>query len=196
MKFLILALLPIVLGVAIGYLTGGRLSALFGQFRALWLLWLAVAVQTLHNRSAGARHLVADRVGVSLLAVVFGIGLLWLALNLRPWRPIMRCAGVLVLIGAAANCAAIAANGRMPYSVTAAAIAGVPPGATTPKNEPALADSRLTYLGDVIPIPGLHKIASVGDVLIATGTIVLLAAAMRRRDRTEIAGPTTEGGDK
>jgi hypothetical protein len=181
----ILALIPVAAGVGVGYLLGGRLSELGGRFRAVWLLWLAVAVQVLHNSSAAARRVVPDRAGVSMLVIVFGIGLLWLAVNLWHWQPAMRYAGVVVMIGALANGAAVAANGRMPYSVSAAASAGVPAGATTPKNEPALDHTRLTLLADNIPIPPMHKIVSVGDALIAAGTVVLLAAGMRRRSVAE-----------
>jgi hypothetical protein len=102
--FVILALAPIVAGVCVGYLIGGRLSELVGRFRAVWLLWLAAAVQTLHHSSAGARRVVADRLGVSMLMIVFGIGLLWMALNLRHWQPAMRYAGAVLMIGAIANC--------------------------------------------------------------------------------------------
>jgi hypothetical protein len=177
----ILALAPIVAGVGVGYLIGGRLSELVGRFRAVWLLWLAAAVQTLHQSSAAARRVITDHFGVSMLMIVFGVGLLWMVLNLRHWQIPMRCAGVVLMIGAIANCSAVAANGRMPYSPRAAALAGVPAGATTTKNEPALSTSRLTLLGDNFPIPPLHKIVSAGDVLIAAGTIALLAAGMHRR---------------
>jgi hypothetical protein len=177
----ILALTPIVAGIGAGYLTGGRLSELVGRFRAVWLLWLAAAVQMFHQSSATARRVITDHLGVSMLMIVFGVGLLWMALNLRHWQTPMRCAGVVLMAGAIANCSAVAANGRMPYSPHAAALAGVPAGATTTKNEPALNTSRLTLLGDNFPIPPMHKIVSAGDVLIAAGTIALLAAGMRRR---------------
>jgi hypothetical protein len=184
--FAILALAPIVTGVGIGYLCGGRLSELSGRFRAVWLLWLAAAVQALHNASARTRHVVTDRMGVSMLIIVFGIGLLWMAVNLRHWKSAMRLAGVVVMIGAIANCAAVVANGRMPYSAEAAAIVGVPAGATTPKNEPAVDHTRLVWLIDNLPIPLINKIVSVGDVLIAAGTVALLVSAMRRRRLAEV----------
>ena len=185
-RFAILALAPMAIGVGIGYLWGGRLSELSGRFRAVWLLWVAVAVQTLHNTSASARRVVTDRVGGSLLIIVFGIGLLWLAINLRSWPAPMRFAGAAIMIGAIANGAAVLANGRMPYSADAAAMVGVPAGATTPKNQPATDHSRLMWLADNFPVPPLHKIVSVGDVLIAAGTVALLATAMRRRRSAEV----------
>ena len=169
-------------GAGLGYAGGGRLSELIGRFHAVWLLWLAVGVQLVHNESSGARRFVADHLGVSMLVVVFGVGLVWMAINLWRWEPAMRYAGAVVLIGAMANFSAMAANGRMPYSAGAAATAGVPLGATTPKNEPAGRHTRLALLADNLPIAPLHKIVSVGDVLIGAGTVALLAAAMRRRN--------------
>lgn len=197
-EFLMLAVGPAVLGVVVGYLTGGRLSEAAGRFRALWLLWLACGVQALHLRAAGVRQVVENRLGVPMLAAVFGIGLAWLLVNLRSWPSPLRWAGTIALIGALCNGIAIAANGRMPYSPAAAAAAGVAPGATTPKNAPATDDSSLVFLGDVIPVPGLHKIVSVGDVLISLGVVLLLAMAMRAKEVTgdaiQDSFPSAAGG--
>ena len=87
---------------------------------------------------------------------------------------------MLVVLGALANGTAIAANGRMPYSVGAALRVGMDPTLTTPKNAPANSDTRLQALGDVIPLPGLRKIVSPGDVAIAVGVTVFVAAGMAR----------------
>jgi hypothetical protein len=168
--FLVLACAPVALGLGIGALAGGRLHRLAGWFRWTWLLWLAVAVQVLHT------YVLADR-GITVLPVVFGIGLVWLGLNLRHWPASGRIAGLTILAGVLSNGVAVLANGRMPYSRAAAEIVGA--SGTTPKNEPMSADSRLTFLGDVIPVPGLDKIVSVGDVLIVVGTVALLVLAMR-----------------
>ncbi|MFS8096736.1 DUF5317 domain-containing protein [Lentzea alba] len=174
-EFLVLALLPVVFGIALGHLTGGRLVEVAGRFRALWLLWLACAVQALQMRA--------------LLPVVFAIGLAWLVVNLRAWPSSLRWAGFVALTGATCNGIAIALNGRMPYSRAAAELVGVPPGAATSKNAPADSDTRLLFLGDVIPVPALHKIVSVGDVLIALGVVLLLALAMQPvKSRKEVMG--------
>src|SRR6185295_19486743 len=73
--------------------------------------------------------------------------------------------------------------GRMPYAPAAAARVGLAPGLTTPKNAPADTGTRLGLLGDVIPVPPLHKVVSPGDVLIAIGVCAVVALAMRSHRR-------------
>lgn len=170
-----LVLAPVLVGVVAGYAAGGRLSTMAGRLRALWLLWAAVAAQVGQFYLDGAR--------VPLLVAVYALVLGWLILNLRGWTPAMRVAVGIVLLGLAFNAAAIAANGRMPYSPRAAAQVGIPAGETTAKNEPANQDTRLAVLGDVIPVTAVRKVISIGDVFIALGGAALIAAAMRRDRR-------------
>lgn len=170
-----LVLVPVLVGIAAGYAAGGRLTTMVGRLRALWLLWVAVAAQ------AGQFYL--DGARVPLLVVVYGLVLGWLILNLRGWTPAMRVAVGVVLLGLALNAAAIAANGRMPYSPQAAAQVGLPAGETTAKNEPSDQDTRLAPLGDVIPVAAVRKVISIGDVFIALGGAALIATAMCRARR-------------
>ncbi len=87
----------------------------------------------------------------------------------------------LIVLGAIVNGLAIAANGRMPYSPQAAVRAHLPATVTGPKHKPAGDGTRLAFLGDVIPLPPLHKIISAGDLLIAAGVSAAVAVAVRRR---------------
>jgi hypothetical protein len=191
LAFVALAVAPILAGMAIGYLTGGRLSVLAGQFHHLWLLWLAVSLQGLQTASPDIRHAVEAALHVPMLVVVSAVGVLWLVLNLGRWSRGMRLAGLLVLAGGLANAVAMGANGRMPYSGAAAKIIGLAPGATTPKNQPAAGDSHLVFLADVIPLPGLHKIVSIGDGLILTGAVLLVVTAMRVKEVKRATNPDT-----
>jgi hypothetical protein len=84
----------------------------------------------------------------------------------------------LVALGTASNTAAIAANGGiMPASRRAVALTHL----ATPAgfaNSAAVAHPRLAFLGDVLPTPPwlpLHNVASVGDFLILTGALLLVA---------------------
>jgi hypothetical protein len=113
---------------------------------------------------------------VSGLAVVFGVVLTWLALNLPRWPAALRVAGVLIVLGAVLNGAAIALNGRMPYAAPAAH--------DTAKNVAADDRTRAARLGDTIPIAPLHALISPGDILIGGGACAFVLLAMRRR-RTE-----------
>lgn len=164
-------------GVLAGYLTGGSLAGLLSiRLRALWLLWLAAVVQAgeLYARTLGHHW------RLPLLVITFALAGAWLAANL-PGRPVvMTTAGCVALAGGLANGVAIAANGRMPYLPAAARTDQIAPGLVTPKNVAAAPGSHLTAaLGDTIPVPPLHAIISIGDVLITIATIALIATAMR-----------------
>lgn len=106
--------------------------------------------------------------------------------NLRDRSGGVRLAIVVLLVGGALNGAAIAANGRMPFSVPAALAAGRPLAeindpATHIKNEPASQRTRLPALGDIIPLAPVGKVLSVGDVALLIGIALFVAAAMRPR---------------
>ncbi|RJL30902.1 DUF5317 family protein [Bailinhaonella thermotolerans] len=174
--FLVLAGVPVVAGVVAGFWRGGSLDGIAGGFRGLWLLWLAVGTQVAHAYLGG---------GAAFLALTFLIVLGWVAVNLAGFSPGMRGGAGLVLGGAVMNGVAIAVNGAMPYSAWAAEVIGLPAGSATAKNEPETAGTRLMFLADVIPVPGLQKIVSLGDVAISVGSALLIAAAMRRHPRKE-----------
>ncbi|GIF98245.1 DUF5317 family protein [Catellatospora citrea] len=188
---LILLIAPPAVGVIVGYACGGRLGELrYIRLSALWLLWLAAAVQAAQYYVTPLRH-------PALLVVVFGLVLWWLARNLPTWPLAIRVAGVAITVGALANGLTIALNGRMPYEPTAAAAVGLRPDLTTPKNEPADDATRLAFLGDTIPVSPLNKVVSAGDVLIGAGTVALTALAMRRRrhDQPDPIPQLTTGGE-
>lgn len=192
--FYVLCLLPVAVGLAVGYLRGGRLVHLAGRFRLMWLLWLAAAVQACQYFAPAVRGFF-DRMGLSPLWVVFGLGLVWAVANLVRQEEVLRVALVLVFLGAAANGAAVLANGRMPYEPSAAEALGKPGNSETVKNVPATEGTRLRFLGDTIPLPVLAKIISVGDVAIGVGATTLIAAGMRsRRSRPSRTATAQEPG--
>ena len=83
--------------------------------------------------------------------------------------------------GGALNLLAIAANGGiMPASAWAIAHSGLDPGNGF-ANSAALADPKLLFLGDVIPVPAgpLANTLSVGDLVLFAGLALLLARACR-----------------
>ncbi|MFB9182931.1 DUF5317 family protein [Dactylosporangium sucinum] len=191
-----LIVVPPLAGLVLGYLLGGRLAGFRAiRIRGLWLLWLAAGLQAAHYYVPLVRELVSDR---TMLAVVFAPVLGWLVVNLRQWPAGIRAAGIAIVLGAVLNAVAIGLNGRMPYSPAAAEAAGLRPGITTPKNVPAGEETRLRYLGDIIPIAPLKKVVSPGDLLISGGSCALVALAMRRYRRAEVPqvrNPIPVGGD-
>ncbi|UZN02269.1 DUF5317 family protein [Cellulomonas sp. S1-8] len=105
-----------------------------------------------------------------------------------------RLALAAVLAGAAANALATALNGGMPFSVDAARTAGIAPehvAAPTPGHVPVGPDTDLVALSDVIGLPGLGVVLSIGDLLLWGGLAAVLVLGVRRA-----AEPTGDPGEK
>jgi hypothetical protein len=172
--------IPVVVGVAAGYAAGGSLRNLVAtRFRALWLLWAAAAAQF-------ADVIPAARTGVFVATFAVAVG--WLAINALQWPPVLRFSTLAVAVGGLLNCVVIAANGRMPYSTWAASKAGLGVGLQTARNVAATHATRLLPIGDVIPVPSLHAVFSIGDMLICLGIATMIIGAMRNRP---VPAPTT-----
>jgi Family of unknown function (DUF5317) len=103
--------------------------------------------------------------------------LLFLYANRRlPWLWV-------VAVGTVSNATAIAANGGvMPASASALAIAARTTGSGFANSVP-LSHPRLLLLGDIIPTPSwmpLHNVASIGDLLVSVGAILVIWTAARQ----------------
>jgi hypothetical protein len=158
--------------VAIGYAVGGRLSTLAGlRLRGVWLLWAAAAL------ALAARRLLPDPAAAVAAVAAFALAATCLARNLRR-SPAVAISGAAVLTGALLNAAAFLANGAMPYSPGAADAAGFTPDPAA-TSVAASARTRLAFLGDILPVPPLQAVVSLGDVVIACGVVALTAALMR-----------------
>jgi Family of unknown function (DUF5317) len=168
-------LYAIPLGLVVGFLLGGRLAGL-GNIRFRWagLAALGFGAQVVLFSDP-----VTARVGdlgpplyVASTALVFIAVLRNLAIR----------GMVLVAAGAGANLAAIVANGGyMPASPTAAAEFGRR-ASEVYSNSAIIESPALAPLTDVIPLPQwlpFTNIVSIGDILIALGIVVVIAAAMR-----------------
>ena len=89
--------------------------------------------------------------------------------------PVERAALTLVAAGGLSNGAAILANGRMPFAAHGTTDGGL-------KGVAIDADTHLAVLGDTIPFLG--KLVSPGDLLLAAGTALLVAAVLGRLSTT------------
>jgi len=171
-------LYAIPVGLAAGWLLGGRLDGLAAiQFRLAPLAILALIVQVLLF-SPLADGLGLD-VGKAIYVASTAIVLLVVVANLR-------LTGVpLVVLGAACNLAAILANGGvMPAS--SAALAAIGAGIGPHTASAVVAQPSLEPLTDLFATPGwlpFANVFSVGDVLIGAGIAVAIAGAMRRSAR-------------
>jgi len=170
---LILWALPI--GLIVGLALGGRLERLSGlHFRWPWLAIGGLLVQVALFTEAGfaaAGSLAPAIYVLSTLAVLVAV-----------LRNLAIPGMAIVALGAAANLAAILANGgSMPADPGALASAGLDAGGHT--NSVVLPDPALRLLTDIFAVPSwvpLANVFSVGDVLIAVGIGVAIAATVRR----------------
>jgi Family of unknown function (DUF5317) len=177
MLFLVPAL---AVGMALGYAQGGRLRRFADVPPSLFLvLWLAIGLQlTLAHvpESVGslpARFLLV--VGSYLLAGA------WL------WRSAARLREALLgiylmAIGWFLNLLVISANGGMPVSRGAVIRAGLEwtdvRSGSLFKHVPAASDTPLRFLGDVIAVPPVHRVVSIGDIVLLVGIALFVSQIM------------------
>lgn len=170
----------VLIAVAGSYARGGRLHRLAeAEVRAPWLLFLGLGLQLAVDLGAG-RGLLADASAAGLTVLISSQALVVVWLMLHRELP-----GVwLVALGLALNAIVIAANGAMPVDPSAVRALGlgeleIPIGKHTELTD----DTRLPWLADVLPVPPLRSIVSVGDLVIALGLLPLTHALMRDPDR-------------
>lgn len=151
-------------------LTGGKLGRLASlRLRWLWTAPVALALQVLIVTIAPQGN---HALHAAVHGVTYALAAAFLWANRRiPGMPV-------IAIGAACNALAIVVNGGvMPASAHALRLAGLVQGAGFHNSAP-VADPRLLWLGDLIPIPGpLPNVLSIGDCVIFTGMLVLLHRA-------------------
>jgi hypothetical protein len=163
---------------AVGLIAGGRPSAL-ASLKVRWtpaaLIGLALQLVPPPGRTWGLVLLLVSFVLLTGFAVV----------NVRARMP----GFVLILLGVVMNFTVIALNQGMPVSREALVAShqeeSLPillerPGA---KHHLAGPDDRLMFLADVIAVPPLTQVVSLGDIFAYTGVVWLVVAGMRRRER-------------
>jgi hypothetical protein len=169
-----LVAIGLVLGVAVGYLRGGRLSQLSELKPRYAPLALAGLLLQLVN-PPGSWPLV-------LLILSFVLLTTFTLANIR----IVGFAAILV--GVVLNFAVIAINGGMPVDRDAIVASGQ--GSTLApllehrgvKHHLAGPDDRLLFLGDVIAVPApVSQVISIGDLFTYGGMAIVIAGSMRRR---------------
>lgn len=169
-------LAALALAVAVSHARGGRFRYLAERpLVAPWLLFAGVGLQ-IGVDVAAARELLPDA-GWSGWVLLLASQLLVVAFLLANRHlPGVR----LVALGLLLNAAVIAANRAMPVDPAAIAALGlegaeVPPGKHTLMTE----NTRLPWLADIIPVPWLRSILSVGDLVIAAGLLPLTHGLLR-----------------
>lgn len=184
-----LLIIGLLAGLAVGLLRGGSLFRL-GELRGIWLAVLSIALDTVLKRMPTIELLPKALLttGCYLCVLLFVLG------NRRN-----AAATWMLSAGTLCNYAVKAANAfRMPVSVRALSVyAGITDAgvrASRPDYFIAENGAKLLPLGDVlyIPFPWQKAFYSVGDVLIAAGVFLLVAAVMGTR-RDVRAAETTAG---
>lgn len=161
--------LPLLLGLAVAPLLGGRWQLLGRiRLRAVPLFYAAIALQLVAFPVRRMPWRTPDRVAVALWLVSFGLFAVVLLLNARlPGVP-------LVAAGLISNVAAVVANGgHMPALPSALRAAGL--AFTVSRNSAATAAPHLSWLVDRWAAPSWipwANVFSVGDVAIAAGGLV------------------------
>jgi hypothetical protein len=169
-----LVAIGLMLGVALGYLRGGRLSQLTELKPRYAPLALVGLLLQLVN-PPGSWPLV-------LLILSFVLLTAFTLANIR----IVGFAAILA--GVVMNFAVIAINGGMPVAREAIVASGQE-GTLVPllehrgaKHHLAGPDDRLLFLGDVIAIPPpVSQVISIGDLFTYGGVALVIAGSMRRR---------------
>jgi hypothetical protein len=179
------------IAVVVALLRGGRLSSLADvRLRGWWLLFVGFGMQAVTNffpTDAGwAAPLAVTLILVSYIPL---LGLVWLNRE----YPGMWLAGVGILM----NFSVIASNGGMPVLREAASLAGSNGTIDFEEHYKHVLlgrSTRLPFLADVIPLPVLHQVISLGDVFLAVGLAQFLEDQLRRPVRWFKHGVTGEAG--
>lgn len=171
----------VLIALIAGLLRGGSLEAL-AQTRVRWLVLLVegLLVQLVFDIWDPAG--LTNEGALAVLLVSNASVLSFVILN-RAIPGMLLIAGGLLL-----NTVVITANQAMPVSASAAETAGTEvPSAKEDdlKHELLEDDSKLGFLGDVIPLPGLKEVLSVGDILLALGVARVVYAQTTSGSKTE-----------
>jgi hypothetical protein len=180
--------LAVAVGLVVGRLLGGRVSALADlRLRGVWLFYVAIGLQVLGYPSGVLPWSIADSLATALWLLSYGFLIAAVAVNVR------LTGAAVVGLGMLSNLAAVLANGgHMPARASALRAAGVLYRGVH-NNSAVVAHPNLPWLIDRWPVPAwipMGNVYSVGDVLIAAGGILLVVAGMGVRLRRRPLEPT------
>lgn len=160
------------LGLAAGFLTGGRVGNLARlRFRWFWLVVAVLFVRAAIFFTPSIRHV--DGVQYVYLAALTAL-VAWTVWQIELVRGIW-----LIAVGSALNLVVIAANGaRMPVAPELAG--GLVHSGQLGQYTLMSPDTNLSWIADWIALPGPIKEAySPGDLIVALGIAVVIVLAMR-----------------
>jgi hypothetical protein len=157
------------------------------RVRRRWLIWLAAGVHLLRITNPGwAAWFLIPTGGLWPVLATWCLGVAFCMANVRGASRRARIGLASLLAGLSLNSLTIALNDGMPFSVGAAHMAGAvwsDMSAASPGHRPASPGTRLVAFADIIPVPGLQKVISVGDLLVFFGVAWLVVTATPTRPR-------------
>lgn len=174
-----LSVILLILGLIAGLARGGKVSNIAAShFEKSWLVFSGLAIQVSAELYAAfvEESLREGGRGIAILAVSYVFLIAFVILNRRlpgAW---------LIAAGLGLNLLVIVPNGGMPVSLRAAEIAGFDPSSyldSAIKHREMGPDTILWFLGDVIPMPFIKKVVSVGDLVLGMGVFLLIERLVR-----------------
>lgn len=179
---LTLMLLPAVIGLVV--VARPNVAMSLTNLRGKWLIVVAAALQFIQFEGWGLGQVpdALERRTLAVLVVAIAAGFCWLNRPLASNRSGL-WALWLIPLGTASNSIPIAALGAMPYNVSSARISGHTD-VTLATDSPGyirLDDVSQVWIpfSDFIPVPGLLKTLSIGDLLLIAGLVLLIVASAR-----------------
>lgn len=193
---LTLMVLPAIVGLIIVARPNVALS--LKRIRGTWLVAIAAALQFVHYRGWWPDQVpeATERRIYAVFIIVVALTFSWLNRSLGN-RATGRWALSLIPLGTMSNAIPIAVLGAMPYSISGARVAGYTETdlATDAPGYIRLEDVSpfWTPLADLIPIPVLMKVLSIGDVFLFSGLVLLIVACSL--PRAEAVSEPVNAGD-
>lgn len=188
----ILILFPVVMAAAILGVWGRGRRGLSGlRLRWLWLIWLAAAVQFARSwNPPWGSQVLTPMGGAWPVLAIWLLALVFVVRNFGTVPPAAKPALAVFVLGFSLNTLTIVLNGGMPFSPRAAERVGLPV-LTVVGHLPITGHTRLSLLSDVIALPPIHRVVSIGDLLISVGIIWLLVAIGLGAARSESTSSPT-----
>lgn len=180
---MILAVLLLIVGLLAGLARGGKLSNIAEvELRLPGLVFVGLGLQVGAEVVAALIYPELGRSNAGLLLIatsyLFLIGFLVVNRTLP--------GALIVGTGLGLNLVVIAANRGMPVSVSAVRAAGLDSAAfleAAVKHQQMGPGTRLSFLGDIIPVPLIGTVISVGDIFIGVGVFILVERLVRYSPR-------------
>lgn len=178
-----IAVILLVVGLIAGLARGGKLDNLAKlEFRYPLLVFLGLTIQVASEVFAGfvPPGWRDDGRGLAILLSSYILLIAFVVINRH--LPGMLFVG----IGLALNLLVITLNGGMPVSIRSAEEVGIDPGVYLEraiKHRPLGPGTLLPFLADVIPLPFIRNVVSVGDVVLGVGVFLLVERSVRYQPR-------------